>query len=439
MSGAGASIVGATAHPGGAALAGRDTGPGNKPRLLLGHPNGNQNVRNVLRSLVEHEMLAEFWTSICWDAGSLWNHLLPAGIRAQLARRSFTEAPAQQVKTLPWMEMARLAARSTPLRDLLCSGDRPLSYISTSWYFDDRVARRLAKLRPDAVYAYEGAAYKTFREARRLGIRALYELPSAHWYWEQKFLSEEAERNPAYANLLPKLSDAVDYMRLKDEELRLADSVFVPSRHVRESLEGLVPEEKIRVINYGAPPVRPRKPTVGHAGQPLKVLFVGNLIQRKGIGYLLEAVQMLGKQVELTLVGARFRPNPWVDAACQRGRWFESLPHAQVLDLMQESDVLALPSLTEAFGLVVTEALACGLPVIVTPNTGSSELVRDGRDGFIVPICSADAIAERLTTLNEDREMLAAMSGHAQQAAAARSWEIYRAEFATAVRGLSWT
>lgn len=414
------------------------TGPREKPRLLLGHPNGNQNVRNVLRSLVEHEMLAEFWTSISWDAGSKWNHLLPTGIRAQLARRSFSEAPAQQVKTLPWMEIARLAARATPLRELLCSGDRPLSYIGTSRHFDERVARRLSGLHPDAVYAYEGAAHKTFREAQRLGIRALYELPSAHWYWEQEFLLEEAERNPAYANLLPKLSDSAAYMRLKDEELRLADYVFVPSRHVRDSLQGVVAEEKIRVVTYGAPAVRPRKSPAGHAGQPLKVLFVGNLIQRKGIGYLLEAVERLGGQVELTLVGARFRPNARVDGACQRWRWFESLPHAQVLELMQESDVLALPSLTEAFGLVVTEALACGLPVIVTPNTGASELVHDGCDGFIVPIASADAIAERLSALDENREMLAAMSGHAQQAAAARSWEIYRTDFADAVRGLEW-
>lgn len=438
MTGARASIVAAGMNAEGFSLAEQRNGPANKPRLLLGHPNGNQNVRNVLRSLVEHEMLAEFWTSISWHPESKWNRLLPAGIRAQLARRSFTEAPAQQVKTLPWMEIARLAARATPLRELLCSGDRPLSYIGASRYFDERVARRLSRLKPSGVYAYEGAAYKTFREAQRLGIRALYELPSAHWYWEQKFLSEEAERNPAYANLLPKLSDSAEYMRLKDEELRLADYVFVPSRHVRDSLEGVVPEEKVRVIAYGAPPVRPRKSAAGHAAGPLKVLFVGNLIQRKGIGYLLEAVDRLGGQVELTLVGARFRPNARVDAACQRWRWFESLPHAQVLQLMKESDVLALPSLTEAFGLVVTEALACGLPVIVTPNTGSSELVHDGRDGFVVPISSADAIAERLGMLYQNREMLAAMSGHAQQAAAARSWEIYRTEFANAVRGLEW-
>ena len=122
-------------------------------------------------------------------------------------------------------------------------------------------------------------------------------------------------------------------------------------------------------------------------GRPLQVLFVGLLAQHKGIGYLLDAIDRLGSQVELTLVGRRFHANPRVDEACRRWRWFETLPHSEVLDLMMEADVLVLPSLSEGFGLVVTEALACGLPVIVTPNVGASDLVRDGREGFVVPVC----------------------------------------------------
>ena len=95
-----------------------------------------------------------------------------------------------------------------------------------------------------------------------------------------------------------------------------------------------------------------------------------------------------------------------------------------------DSDVLVLPSLGEGFGLVVTEALACGLPVIVTPNVGASDLVHDGQEGFVVPVRSADLIAERLQTLCLDRKLLAAMSRHAQASAEKHSWESYRASFA---------
>lgn len=409
-----------------------------KPSILISHPTGNQNLRNALRSLAENEMLAEFWTTIAWDNKSPWNRMLPSGLRAQLARRSYSEAPRGSVRSSPWREMVRLSAKHLSLDNLLCSGERPFSVIGMYRQFDRRVAARLRKIDIDAVYAYEGGALQTFREARRLGIAAVYELPSSHWYWEQKLLLEEADRSPQYAGLLPKLKDSPRHMRWKDEELQLADWVFVPSQHVRGTLSGVVTDEKIRVVNYGAPPVTALK-TVSHdPTAPLKVLFVGALIQRKGIGYLLDAIESLGSHVELTLVGRRLVLNSRVDAACHRWRWFESATHPRVLELMREADVLVLPSLAEGCALVVLEALASGLPVVVTPNTGSLEFVRDRCEGFVVPTCSAEAIADALNVLNCDRELLAAMSKNAQKTAAERSWAVYRERWAEALMGALW-
>ena len=182
------------------------------------------------------------------------------------------------------------------------------------------------------------------------------------------------------------------------------------------------------------PPVRIRKSVAIDPGKPLKVLFVGALIQRKGISYLLDAIDQLGLQVEFTLIGARYRENKRVDDACERWRWIESLPHDQVIDMMLEADVLVLPSLTEGCALVVLEALSCGLPVIVTPNTGSLEFVRDGHEGFVVPLCNADAIADRLSLLNCNRDLLIEMSKRAQATAERKSWESYRANWVSAVR-----
>ena len=408
------------------------------PSVLLSHPTGNQNVRNALRSLVENEMLAEFWTTIAWNPGPRWNQVLPSGLRIQLARRAFVDAPREHVKCVPWREVVRLAARPTLLKKLLCSGERPFSVIGMYRHFDGKVARRLREIKADTVYAYEGGALQTFREARKLGVITIYEQPSSYWYWARKLLSEEAERKPEFAALLPSLKDSPRHLEWKDEELRLADYVFVPSQHVRHTLAGVVADEKIRAVNYGAPPVRRQKQVSCDSSRPLKVLFVGLLAQHKGIGYLIEAIDLLGSQVELTLVGRRFQANPRVDEACSRWRWFESLPHSRVLDLMQEVDVLVLPSLTEGCALVVLEALACGLPVIVTPNTGSLEFVHDGCEGFVVPICSSDAIAERLHTLGRDRELLAAMSSNAHATAAEKSWESYRVNWADAVRTVTW-
>jgi glycosyltransferase involved in cell wall biosynthesis len=408
------------------------------PKLLLSHPTGNQNVRNALRSLAENEMLAEFWTAIAWSPQSPWNGFLPSSLKAKLARRAFEEAPRDLVKCVPWREIVRLGATATPFAARLLEGEGPFSVIGMYRHFDHRVARRVREMNIDGVYAYEGGALETFRQAKQRGVKALYELPSSHWYWEHKLLSEEAERNPGFAGLLPKLRDSTAHMESKDEELVLADMVFVPSNHVRQTLAGVVGEDRIRVISYGAPPVRPQKQVSRDASRPLQVLFAGSLTQRKGIGYLLDAIDALGSQVELTIVGKRFSANPRVDEACNRWRWFEALPHSGVMDQMQRADVLVLPSLAEGCALVVLEALACGLPVIVTPNTGSLEFVRDGFEGFVVPICNADAIADRLSILYRDRERLAEMSQWAHTTAALKSWGQYRDMWAEAVREVSW-
>lgn len=412
-------------------------GSGTKPAVLLSRTTANQNTRNVLRSLVEHEMLAEFWTTFVWDRQSIWNSLLPEGFRGQLERRAIPEAPAELVRSVPWREIVRLGARGTPLQNLLSSGERPFSILGMDVNFDERVARRVRELHPDIVYAYEGAALQTFREAGKRGITTVEEQSSSYWRWTRDLLTEEAERKPEFAGILPVLADPPGRLRRKEEELQLADYVFVPSEHVRRTLAGVVPHEKIRVIPYGAPEVKPRSHFNADSSLPLRVLFVGNLGQHKGIGYLLEAMDMVGGMADLTIVGRRLRPNATVDRACRRWRWHETLPHSQVLDRMRQADVLVLPSLSEGCALVVLEALACGLPVIVTPNTGSLAFVRDRQEGFVVPIRRADAIAGCLELLYRDRAMLEEMSRRAQATAAQISWESYRADWAQAIRSLA--
>lgn len=405
--------------------------------VLLSHPTGNQNVRNALLTLAEHELLAEFWTTINWSPAWFGNKLLPSSLRTMLARRSFPEARREKVRSIPWREMTRLCIRSSPLERLLASGERPFSVVGMYRHFDHKVARRLRKAGADVVYAYEGGAFHTFREARSLGVKTFYELTTGHWAWKRRFLQEEAQRNPESAPFLSQLRDSDRHLAEKSEELRLADIVFVPSEHVRRTLAGIIADEKIRVIGYGAPPVEARKRELRHPNRPLKVLFAGALSRQKGIGYLLDAVDLIGTRLELTLIGRRLGADTRVDTACSNHQWFQTLPHRKVLEVMTESDVMVLPSFSEGFGLVVTEALACGLPVIVTPNVGASDLIKDGKEGFVVPVASAEAIADRLNTLDQDRELLAQMSLNAQIAATEHSWSKYRRNLAETIKAAS--
>lgn len=401
-----------------------------KPSILISHPTGNQNVRNAVQSLAERDMLAEFWTTLAWHPGSRLSKLLPQYLKARLARRAYQEAPRDRVRSVLSREIVRLAAGNSPIKRVLSSAERPFSVIGMYRHFDGKVASRVRHVDIDAVYAYEGGALQTFREAKRRQMSTIYDLPSGHWHSERVLMEEEAIRSPEFRSIIPKLSDSDRHLREKDEEIRLADMIIVASQHVRRTLVGFVPDERIRVVPYGAPPVRYRADREASKDRPLRVLFAGSLHQRKGIGYLLKAINMLESMVALTLVGKRFAENAIVDDACQRWNWHETLPHNDMLEIMLGSDVLVLPSISEGFGLVVTEALSCGLPVIITPNVGASDLVRDGSDGFVVPVGSAEAIADRLHKLYCDRNLLAQMSMNAQTTAAKNSWELYRESLA---------
>jgi alpha-maltose-1-phosphate synthase len=101
---------------------------------------------------------------------------------------------------------------------------------------------------------------------------------------------------------------------------------------------------------------------------------------------------------------------------------------------MRQHDVLVFPSLFEGFGLVIGEALSQGLPVITTANTGGPDILRDGQDGFIVPIRDSEAIAQRLLQLHEDRQLLKQMSDSARQRAAQLHWQSYKDGTIAAVR-----
>jgi glycosyltransferase involved in cell wall biosynthesis len=168
--------------------------------------------------------------------------------------------------------------------------------------------------------------------------------------------------------------------------------------------------------------------------QPLRLLFAGALSQRKGISYLLKAVAVLKRHVELTLLGTKplqfCQP---LENALRAHRWIPSLPYQEVLREMQRHDVLVFPSLFEGFGLVILEAMSQGLAVITTPHTAGPDIIEDGRNGFVVPIRSPEMLAQRLEELAGDRRLLADMKSNARVTAANLSWATYRSRLGAVV------
>ena len=302
---------------------------------------------------------------------------------------------------------------------------------------DRRVSREFtgsASQNARDAYAYEDGARETFRRCREHGGKCFYDLPIGYWRVWRALLEEERVREPEWVTTLQGAADSDEKLARKDDELRLADRVFVASSFTRKTLDAApAGAADIHVIPYGSPRVSSEEPKMAGEG-PLRVLFAGALSQRKGLSYLLEAVRQLGRHVELTLIGMKLpgKCAP-LDRALREHRWIPSLPHEEVLREMRRHDVFVFPSLFEGFGLVILEAMSQGVPVITTPHTAGPDLIEEGRSGFIVPIRSAPAIADRLHLLAGDRALLAAMKRAAWAAAAALKWSDYRTRLAALV------
>ncbi|WP_407425932.1 glycosyltransferase family 4 protein [Arcticibacter sp.] len=400
-------------------------------KIFLSHPTGNRNVRAVLESLDKVGMLAGFNTTVAASEGSSWLKFLPKSLKQEWLRRSYPGLSAK-VKTRPFLELARLALPKLGL-GAFTRKEHSLAGIDAVYRDLDRnFARSLPDILQEqpfeAVYAYEDGAYETFKMAKHLGLKCIYDLPIAYWETSRRLLLEESERLPAWSVTLGGgIEDSPEKLRRKTKELELADVVVGPGSFVRNSLPEWSLEKKIIMSPFGSPEGGGSVLKIGKdTNRPLRVLFVGSMGQRKGLGDLFNAVKMFGPdEVELVILGL-----PLTSMEFYRGQLATFIhesarPHHQVLELMRSCDVFCLPSIVEGRALVMQEAMSQGLPLIITENTGGADLVQDGYTGFLVPIRSPEAIAEKISWFLANRSAIPSMGNLAMQHAATYSWQNY--------------
>lgn len=303
------------------------------------------------------------------------------------------------------------------------------------WHIQKCVAAAGAKYAAEAELVV--SSYHVARSAfKHAGCNCVLNYPIAHHSYIKAFVAEEAEREPDFAATLPDWTGTAKSSEIQhlDEEIDLADFILVGSNFVRDSfvVQG-VPPEKLIVVPYGAdvrrfspPPEKSGKRLPGDCSNGLNLLYVGHINQRKGISYLLRAYAAFqGPDTRLRVVGSYYG-NP--DALTPYRELFEHIPHAPqtaLANYYREADVFVFPTLIEGMPLVVLEAMASGLPVITTPN-GPGDIVRDGVDGFVVPIRNADAIVEKLEYLRSHPEERLRMGRNARQRALEYSWSAYQ-------------
>jgi glycosyltransferase involved in cell wall biosynthesis len=290
--------------------------------------------------------------------------------------------------------------------------------------FDLQTSRRLRPGDTAAVVGY-GAALRTLRAAARHGVPTLLEYPIAHHRVAQALLAEEAKLRPDYAPTLQFHDLPAIARRRLDAEIEAADRVLVLGRaHRRAFLDAGVEESKLVLNPLGVDLERfgpaPREPD-----GLFRVLFLAQLTQRKGLSYLLEGFEEAAiPDSRLVLIGpAHHDLRPWEGRAGVERR--PPVPRWELPALYPRFDALVLPSLVEGLPRVVLEAMACGVPVIVTEAAGGGDQVRDGVEGYVVPIRDPGAIADRLRRLHSSPEERRRLGQAGRLRAHEFSWEAY--------------
>ncbi len=259
------------------------------------------------------------------------------------------------------------------------------------------------------VYGFDGASLELFEYAKSKGIRCILDQTVAERALIHKLLLEEEELWLDWSKK-PFTIDSADYslVERQQKEQKLADNIICGSDFVKSSLVNSgINSSKISVVSLGnyrndsIQHINPKKYFQKH--RELRILFAGAVCLRKGIQYLLQALKKIKGEIPFVCkaVGAlQIRDEKVVENSdvCD---FLGLIPRSQMKEIYAWADVFVLPSICEGSAMVIYEALSSGLPIITTYNSGS--IVRDGTDGYIVPIRDSIEIANKLRLIYDEK------------------------------------
>jgi glycosyltransferase involved in cell wall biosynthesis len=277
----------------------------------------------------------------------------------------------------------------------------------------DKLASK--KVKPaDIFVVWSSFGLRSLRKAKKMGAKIILEHGSSHILYANQILQEE------YKNFGIKIKPfELPHPKIIEKELKEyeeADYICIPSLFSKRTfLEKGVAENKILHIPYGVDLTNFRQ--IPKKDNVFRIIFVGKSCLRKGVHYLIQAFSDLKlKNAELILVG------PVADDIKQffkkysgQFKYVGHVPQNELYKYYSQSSVFVLPSIEDGFGMVIIQAMACGLPVICTTNTGGEDIVREGIDGFVIPIRDVEKLKEKILYFYENPEIAKQMGQNAKE------------------------
>jgi alpha-maltose-1-phosphate synthase len=390
--------------------------------VLFGHPAGNPNSYHAAMAYFEAGFLECF--CVPWIPSTRTLDVLSAlwpsrSLVQRFARRQFpplADAPKVQGRV---EEFCRLLVRASGFG----AGhfpDQPNRWLMRT------MARECNRASVTAVHAYEDCSLWSFKQAKRFSKACVYDMPTCYFPdWEKI----RVELHRTYGDWLPSSGAlAAEEWRLeqKREEMALADLTLVASRYVEGTIRKFYPHKEIARIPYGVDVEFWAPELTEKSSQPLRFIYAGQVSLRKGVPLLVEAWSKAElRDAELTLVGS------WALADSKRAalppgvRWVPPCSSQALRDRYRESDVFVFPSFSDGFGLVLLEAMACGLPAVASTASIGPEIITPDC-GFVISPGDVDQLVERLRWFDQHRDEIPAMAKAARSQAELCTWSNYR-------------
>ncbi len=278
--------------------------------------------------------------------------------------------------------------------------------------FDKLASRKIEK--SDIFVGFSSFSFHSLKKAKRMGIITILERGSSHILYQNKILKEEYEKFGIKIKQFQLPHQKIIEKELKEYEE--ADYISIPSLFVKRTFLGEgIKEKKLIHIPYGVDLFEFRQ--IPKEDNIFRVIYAGGMSLQKGVHYLLQAFSELNlSNSELLLIGsANDEIKPFFKKYEDKFKWIGHIPQRDLYKYYSQGSVFILNSIQDGFGMVMIQAMACGLPVICTTNTGGEDIVRDGKDGFIIPIRNVEVLKEKLLYLHKNPEICRQMGQSAKE------------------------
>ena len=380
-------------------------------KALLAHP-GTQHSLHLARELDRRNCLDSFYTGLVFRSDG-WvcraaprrfaSRTLQPGFSAELHRRSMIELLAQ------W----RLRRGVDEQQVMHCRNEDFQRSIPDS-----------AFQKPDVVIGVDTASWILAERCREIGRSFVLDQSTGHPDAKQAMHYSVRTQFPEWSTGFEMRLPMVRQAEIREQHN--ATLIVCGSSFSKQTLiDHGVSAEKIRIIPYGVDSERFKR-SAHQPPRPFRFVFVGIVAARKGIPVLIEAWKQLSpKNAELWFVGATSSEARRLIPELARLRLLGPVPQIDVPTFLQQCDVFVFPSFFEGFGLVILEAMACGLPVITTTATAGPDIVTEGHDGFVIEPGDVDALVNKMEFCLENRDQIAAMGVNARRTAERFSWDAY--------------